>query len=303
MRRFLISLLLASVASTPALAGPRDHQSREDSPRVQARVERQQSSHSESRSESKPTRSERSQPQEVRTERNVPQGNSDRTERVNVQRQAFTGRGADRVDTQRNRADFVERNRGRNGDSDAGQRIVTPRNQAPRNIGVEERQQIRDRVDARQQARDRAQARDFRQSNRPTPNVMRHRNRLVVSDVPRPGTQPRLRTDNRRSHHVNWNGNWRKDHRYDWRHHRNRHRSLFHLGFYFDPYGWGYQPFSIGYRLWPNYYSSRYWINDPYMYRLPYAPPGTRWIRYWNDALLVDVYTGEVVDEIPNFFW
>jgi hypothetical protein len=39
------------------------------------------------------------------------------------------------------------------------------------------------------------------------------------------------------------------------------------------------------------------------MYRLPYAPPGTRWIRYWNDALLVDVYTGEVVDEIPNFFW
>ena len=24
------------------------------------------------------------------------------------------------------------------------------------------------------------------------------------------------------------------------------------------------------------------------MYRLPYAPPGYVWVRYWNDALLVD---------------
>jgi hypothetical protein len=28
-----------------------------------------------------------------------------------------------------------------------------------------------------------------------------------------------------------------------------------------------------------------------------------RWIRYYNDALLVDVYTGEVVDAIRGFFW
>jgi hypothetical protein len=26
-------------------------------------------------------------------------------------------------------------------------------------------------------------------------------------------------------------------------------------------------------------------------------------VRYWNDALLVDMYTGEVVDEIRGFFW
>jgi Ni/Co efflux regulator RcnB len=302
MRKFLISLLLASVAASPALGGPRDHQGREDSPRVQARVERQQA-RSEARSERQQARTEaRSERQQARPERDA-RDKSDRAERAKVQRQAFTGRTADRGDARANRRNFEDRDRGRNGDSDAGQRFVTPRNQAPRNFGVEERQQIRDRVDARQQARDRAQARDLRQSNRRNPNVMRNRNPLVVSDVPRPGTQPRLRTDNRRNHHVNWNHNWRKDHRYDWRHHRNRHRSLFHLGFYFDPYGWGYQPFSIGLRLWPNYYSSRYWINDPYMYRLPYAPPGTRWIRYWNDAILVDTFTGEVVDVIPNFFW
>jgi Ni/Co efflux regulator RcnB len=39
------------------------------------------------------------------------------------------------------------------------------------------------------------------------------------------------------------------------------------------------------------------------MYRLPYAPAGYVWIRYWNDALLVDTWSGQVVDMIPNFFW
>jgi len=28
-----------------------------------------------------------------------------------------------------------------------------------------------------------------------------------------------------------------------------------------------------------------------------------RWVHYYNDALLVDVTTGEVVDVIPNFFF
>jgi nickel/cobalt transporter regulator len=126
----------------------------------------------------------------------------------------------------------------------------------------------------------------------------------VGSNVPRQGTQPPLRTDNHhRRNQVSWNRDWRQDGRYDWRHWRDRHRSSFHLGLYYDPFGWGYQPFSVGYRLWPNYYSSNYWINDPYQYRLPYAPPGTQWIRYYNDALLVDMYSGQVVDVIQNFFW
>jgi Ni/Co efflux regulator RcnB len=125
----------------------------------------------------------------------------------------------------------------------------------------------------------------------------------VVSSVPRPGTQPPLRVENHRGDNVRWNTDWRRDNRYDWRHWRDRHRSHFHLGIYYDPFGWGYQPYSIGWRLWPNYYSSSFWINDPWQYRLPYAPPGTRWVRYYDDALLVDVYTGEVVDVIYSFFW
>jgi Ni/Co efflux regulator RcnB len=144
----------------------------------------------------------------------------------------------------------------------------------------------------------------LRQSDRPLPNVLRTHNRSpMVSDIPRRGTQPPLRVDNRHRGDVAWNRDWRHDGRYDWHSWRDRHRSIFHLGFYYDPFGWGYQPFDIGWRLWPNYYSSNYWISDPYEYRLPYAPPGTRWIRYYNDALLVDTYTGQVVDVIRDFFW
>ena len=84
---------------------------------------------------------------------------------------------------------------------------------------------------------------------------------------------------------------------------RRRHnRSLFHIGLYIDPFGWGYQPYSIGYDLAPNYYQQNYWI-DPAIYGLPYPPPGMQWVRYYNDALLIDMYSGQVVDAIQGFFW
>ena len=129
--------------------------------------------------------------------------------------------------------------------------------------------------------------------------------RSVDSRVPRQGTQPPRRSGYRTSHHSpqRWSGNWRSDHRYDWRNHRRRHSSLFNFGFYRDPFGWGYQSFSIGSRMWPSYYSQNHWLNDPYQYRLPYAPPGYRWIRYYDDAILVDTWDGQVVDVIRNFFW
>ena len=104
-------------------------------------------------------------------------------------------------------------------------------------------------------------------------------------------------------HNHHWSGDWRRDHRYDWHHHRSHHGSLFRLGRYFDPYGWGYRHFSIGYSLWPSYYGSSFWLNDPWQYRLPPAYGPYRWVRYYNDALLVNIYTGQVVDVIYSFFW
>jgi Ni/Co efflux regulator RcnB len=122
---------------------------------------------------------------------------------------------------------------------------------------------------------------------------------------PREGTQPpvRLTRADRDSPRNHWRGDWRSDRRYDWRRHRDRNRSIFRIGIYYDPFGWNYRRHNVGWRLWPDYYSARYWLDDPWQYRLPPAYPGTRWIRYHNDALLVDVWTGEVVDVIYNFFW
>ena len=51
------------------------------------------------------------------------------------------------------------------------------------------------------------------------------------------------------------------------------------------------------------FFGRNYWISDPYSYRLPPSPPGTQWIRYYDDVVLVDVYSGEVLDVIYDFFW
>ena len=100
-----------------------------------------------------------------------------------------------------------------------------------------------------------------------------------------------------------WSGDWRRDHRYDWRSYRSRYSSLFRLGRYSDPYRYGYRRFSIGFNLWPSYYGSNNWLNDPWQYRLPPAYGPYRWVRYYDDALLVNIYTGQVVDVINSFFW
>jgi Ni/Co efflux regulator RcnB len=138
----------------------------------------------------------------------------------------------------------------------------------------------------------------LRQGERPTPNVMRDRNATIVNQA--------QRTDGHRwagGSGGTWNRDWRNDRRYDWRRYRDNHRSIFHIGIYYDPFGYNsYRPFNIGYRLYPSYYGQQYWI-DPGMYQLPYPPPGTVWVRYWDDALLVDTYSGEVIDVIRNFFW
>ena len=289
MRKILISVLLASAAAaSPVIAGPRDwsdhQQSRED--RQQAREERQQS-----RQESHGN---------AQAEHGAAQGGQfsggNHVERVNIPQQNFNGGGhVDHVNVQQgfagggDGANYYSRSRKNQVVEHSNDYVAPgPKTVRPDNAWREQR----------------IEARELRQSSRPVPNVMRNRNPLIVSNTPRPGTQPPLRVDSYRSHpQVNWNTNWRHDSHYDWHNYRNHHRSRFHLGLYIDPFGWGYQPYSIGWRLWPSYYSQNYWITDPWMYRLPYAPPGYVWVRYWNDALLVDTWTGTVVDVIPGFFW
>ena len=103
----------------------------------------------------------------------------------------------------------------------------------------------------------------------------------------------------------NWNRDWRRDQRYDWQRYRSVNRDFYRGGRYYAPYGWsyGYRRFSIGISLSNVLFDQRYWIEDPYAYRLPPAYGAYRWVRYYDDVLLVDLRSGQVVDAIYDFFW
>lgn len=95
----------------------------------------------------------------------------------------------------------------------------------------------------------------------------------------------------------------RRETREDWRDYRNSHRQVYQRGVYAGPRGYAYRPVSVGFRFEPGYYSTRYWINDPWTYRLPRAGVGLRWVRYGNDVVLVNLRTGRVVRVYSRFFW
>jgi len=112
--------------------------------------------------------------------------------------------------------------------------------------------------------------------------------------------------DNRldRSQAGRWTNNWRNDNRYNWRKYREQNRNYYRPGRYYAPYrDRNYSRISIGFSLGSGFFGPRYWINDPWQYRLPAAYGSYRWVRYYDDILLVDLRTGRVVDVIRAFFW
>ncbi|WP_219894767.1 RcnB family protein [Aquisediminimonas profunda] len=122
----------------------------------------------------------------------------------------------------------------------------------------------------------------------------------------RRGGDDRYDRDGRnRYENRDWNRSWRYDRRYDWQHYRNQFRDRYRAPRYYNPYGYrhGYQRFGIGIYLDSLYFGSRYWLSDPWEYRLPPAPYGCRWVRYYDDVLLVETRSGYVVDVIYDFFW
>ena len=124
-------------------------------------------------------------------------------------------------------------------------------------------------------------------------------------DAYRAGQRARYH-DGRRWHDYRvWDrSDWRRHSRYDWYRYRSTNRNLFSIGRYYAPYrNYRYSRIGIGFYLDQQLFGSRYWINDPWRYRLPEVYGPYRWVRYYDDVLLVDVYNGEVVDVIYDFFW
>ena len=106
------------------------------------------------------------------------------------------------------------------------------------------------------------------------------------------------------SYGAAWSRDWRGDRRYDWQGYRQRYSNLYRMPRYYAPYsGWGYRRLSIGITLGSGFWGDRYAISDPWYYRLPQAYGPYRWVRYWDDALLIDLRTGRVVDVVYGIFW
>lgn len=312
MRKIFLSLLLASAAATPAVA-ERPHHNDDSSPRHEERSDRSEARHQ--RSEARQERSEsRQQVHEVRQQ--ARQERVERADRVQAPERSFSREAPVQVQ----RRAIVERQaiRERQADMSRGDVDVreTVRVVRPNNVNERGRPVLRDRRTGndsvsqwRERERDATSDRsDVRKRIERRVETDRVRIRPPVGARPdRPAPVRMAFSDSRQrdawNHRSHWRSDWRDDHRYDWREHRRHHRSTFHLGIYFDPFGWNYHRYSIGWRLWPSYYDSAYWLNDPFMYRLPYAPWPYKWVRYYDDALLVNVYTGQVADVIYDFFW
>ena len=283
MRKLILPLLLAS-ALVPAAAFAQDSESQSDRGRQGAersdRTERSDDRGVRTERADRPVRMDRAQRMQ-RTER------AQRPDRVESAQPAEQSAQADNSDRQM-RVRRVERQ------ADGAR---TERNRGDRRPTL---------VDGfRAAARDEEQRRDVQ-----TSDDRRDRTR----DVSRDGSNDRTRWADHvreggdrwsgdRGRRDRWSSDWRRDRRYDWRNHRSRYGSLYRLGRYYDPFGWGYRRFSIGFSLRPSYYSSNYWLNDTWSYRLPPAYGPYRWVRYYDDALLVNIYSGHVVDVIHNFFW
>ena len=135
---------------------------------------------------------------------------------------------------------------------------------------------------------------DVREERRELQDARRRGDRGDIRDERRDVREARreLRED------VRDRRNWGRN---DWRGYRQGNRRLYNRGNWRAPFA--YRTFRPGLAIGTSYYSPRYYISDPYRYRLPHARNGLRWIRHYDDVLLVDVRRGRVVDVIRNFYW
>jgi Ni/Co efflux regulator RcnB len=69
------------------------------------------------------------------------------------------------------------------------------------------------------------------------------------------------------------------------------------------PSGHSYQRWSFGMTLPSLFWGGNYWISDYSNYGLAYPPPGTVWVRYGNDAILIDRYSGEILEVVYGQFY
>jgi len=69
------------------------------------------------------------------------------------------------------------------------------------------------------------------------------------------------------------------------------------------PPGWTYRRWAVGAVLPPIFLGPAYYYLDWATLGLEPPPPGTQWVRYGADLLLVEVPSGRVVEVVPDVFY
>ncbi len=93
----------------------------------------------------------------------------------------------------------------------------------------------------------------------------------------------------------------KREYREDWRDYRQSNRNAFRGSRFAAPFG--YRSFNNGVSIRSSYYSPRYYVNNYNNYRLRAPGRNLRYVRHYNDVLLVNVRSGRVVEVYRNFFW
>jgi hypothetical protein len=123
--------------------------------------------------------------------------------------------------------------------------------------------------------------------------------------------------DRRDGDRRDWDG--RRDGRGDdrrWEGHRDqprwergRYPSVYSSGHryrraWYPPVGFYARAWAFGDFLPNGWYGPRWWIDEPWDFDLPLPPPGYEWVRVGEDALLVDQWSGRVVQVVRGvFYW
>lgn len=105
-----------------------------------------------------------------------------------------------------------------------------------------------------------------------------------------PGRRLPDRAEHRRADRRVWERNWVAPQRFHWR-------------AYHYPSGWSYRRWSYGMILPLAFWSREYWIPGYWDFGLPNPPYGYVWVRYGNDALLVAVTNGLILQAWYNLFY
>ena len=72
---------------------------------------------------------------------------------------------------------------------------------------------------------------------------------------------------------------------------------------YVEPPGWYYQRWAYGEILPEIFWSQQYWLTNYPEFGLYDPPYGYVWVRYGNDALLVDVESGQILSVEYGVFY